>query len=86
MIEKKNDEATTKKVEVDHETKIYNLGLAKSREGFGARLNSIANKYKEANSDYFDELERCLIEADVGVNLTMSVLNTWIIPKKSMIC
>lgn len=75
VIEKKNDEATTKKVEVDHETKIYNLGLAKSREGFGARLNSIANKYKEANSDYFDELERCLIEADVGVNLTMSVLD-----------
>ena len=75
VIEKKNDEATAKKVEVDHETKIYNLGLAKSREGFGARLNSIANKYKEANSDYFDELERCLIEADVGVNLTMSVLD-----------
>lgn len=75
VIEKKNDEATTKKVEVDYETKIYNLGLAKSREGFGARLNSIANKYKEANSDYFDELERCLIEADVGVNLTMSVLD-----------
>ena len=75
VIEKKNDEATTKKVEVDHETKIYNFGLAKSREGFGARLNSIANKYKEANSDYFDELERCLIEADVGVNLTMSVLD-----------
>lgn len=75
VIEKKNDEATTKKVGVDHETKIYNLGLAKSREGFGARLNSIANKYKEANSDYFDELERCLIEADVGVNLTMSVLD-----------
>lgn len=75
VIEKKKDEATTGKVEVDHETKIYNLGLAKSREGFGARLNSIANKYKEANSDYFDELERCLIEADVGVNLTMSVLD-----------
>ena len=75
VIEKKNDEATTEKVEVDHETKIYNFGLAKSREGFGARLNSIANKYKEANSDYFDELERCLIEADVGVNLTMSVLD-----------
>lgn len=75
VFEKKNDEATTKKVEVDHETKIYNLGLAKSREGFGARLNSIANKYKEANSEYFDDLERCLIEADVGVNLTMSVLD-----------
>ena len=75
VIEKRNDEATTKKVEVDHETKIYNLGLAKSREGFGARLNSIANKYKEANSEYFDDLERCLIEADVGVNLTMSVLD-----------
>lgn len=59
----------------DSETKVYNLGLAKSRESFGVRLNNIANKYKEANSDYFDELERCLIEADVGVKLTMSVLD-----------
>lgn len=66
---------TSSSEEVDHETKIYNLGLAKSREGFGARLNSIANKYKKANSDYFDELERCLIEADVGVSLTMNVLD-----------
>lgn len=70
--EERNEEVVG---EVDGETKIYNLGLKKSRDGFAARLNGLAKKYKEANSDYFDELERCLIEADVGVSLTMSALD-----------
>lgn len=78
-VEKKENEGKVQESSadssVDKETKIYNLGLAKSRESFGVRLNNIANKYKEANSDYFDELERCLIEADVGVKLTMNVLD-----------
>lgn len=79
LTHKKEDETKDDKVETlkptDHETEIYNLGMAKSRAGFGARLNGLAKKYKAANSEYFDELERCLIEADVGVSLTMKVLD-----------
>ena len=55
---------------------LYNLGLGKAREGFSHRLNRLAKKYKEANADYFDELEECLIEADVGVDLALRVLDT----------
>ena len=55
---------------------LYNLGLGKAREGFSHRLSRIAKKYKEANSDYFDELEECLIEADVGVDLSIRLLET----------
>lgn len=53
---------------------LYNLGLGKAREGFSKRMNRIAKKYKEANSQYFDELEECLIEADVGVDLSLRIL------------
>ena len=55
---------------------LYNLGLGKAREGFSHRLSRIAKKYKQANADYFDELEECLIEADVGVDLALRVLDT----------
>lgn len=53
---------------------IYNSGLEKSRNGFSGKLNKLAKKYKEANSDYFDELEECLIESDVGVSLAVEIL------------
>ena len=55
---------------------LYNLGLGKAREGFSHRLSRIAKKYKQANAEYFDELEECLIEADVGVDLALRVLDT----------
>lgn len=49
-------------------------GMEKSRANFANKLDSIAKKSKKVNQEYFDELEEILIEADVGVNLTMKVV------------
>ena len=49
-------------------------GMEKSRENFAKKLDVIAKKSKKVNKEYFDELEEILIEADVGVNLTMKVI------------
>ena len=49
-------------------------GMEKSRENFAKKLDIIAKKSKKVNKEYFDELEEILIEADVGVNLTMKVI------------
>ena len=49
-------------------------GMEKSRENFAKKLDTIAKKSKKVNKEYFDELEEILIEADVGVNLTMKVI------------
>ncbi len=54
---------------------VYSNGLAKSRQGFAGKLDRLAKKFKEANSQYFDELEEILIEADVGVGLAMKILD-----------
>lgn len=58
----------------DVESKNYVKGMEKSRENFANKLDSIAKKSKKVNKEYFDELEEILIEADVGVNLTMRVI------------
>lgn len=52
----------------------YVAGLDKSRVGFTERLKKLANSNKVVNQEYFDELERILIEADVGVNLSLELI------------
>ena len=56
------------------ETEAFNKGMEKSRENFANKMDKIAKKSKKVNKEYFDELEEILIEADVGVNLTMKVI------------
>ena len=53
----------------------YNNGLEKSRSAFSKTLNYLGKKYKKVNEDYFSELEEILIEADVGVNLTLQTID-----------
>ncbi len=52
----------------------YVAGLDKSRVGFTDRLKKLANSNKEVNDEYFDQLERILIEADVGVSLSLELI------------
>lgn len=58
----------------DKETKTYVDGMAKSRSNFASKLDELSKQYKEVNQDYFDELEQILIEADVGVNLSLKII------------
>ena len=52
----------------------YNKGMEKSRANFSNKLTSLSKKYKKVNQEYFEELEEILIESDVGVNLTLRVI------------
>jgi len=52
----------------------YVTGLDKSRVGFTERLKKLAKSNKVVNAEYFDELERILIEADVGVDLSTELI------------
>ena len=58
--------------ESDNQTveKKYDAGLAKSRHGFGARLNRFLANFRHVDEDFFDDLEDLLIESDVGVDMT----------------
>ncbi len=52
----------------------YDKGLAKSRAAFASKLDALSKRYKKVNSAYFEELEQILIEADVGVSLTLRLV------------
>ncbi len=53
----------------------YIAGLDKSRQGFTNKLNKLAKEHQIANQEYFDGLERILVEADVGIRLTLELLD-----------
>lgn len=55
----------------DEKSEKYDQGLAKSRAAFASKLDELAKRYKAVNEEYFEELEQILIEADVGVSLTL---------------
>ncbi|GFZ27227.1 signal recognition particle-docking protein FtsY [Lactobacillus corticis] len=48
------------------QTELYEKGLEKTNQGFGARLNAFFAKFRTVDEDFFDDLEELLIESDVG--------------------
>ena len=48
--------------------------LAKTREGIIGKVNAIIKSYGEINDDLFDELEETLISGDIGVDVTMNLI------------
>lgn len=66
-----------KKTTVESEVKskeTYVNGLSKSRKNFASKLDNLSKRYKAVNATYFEELEEILIEADVGVSLTLRII------------
>lgn len=61
---KKKDEATEK----------YEKGLEKSRAAFASKLDALSKRYASINAEYFEELEEILIESDVGVSLSIKLI------------
>lgn len=59
----------------DEVTEKYNQGLEKSRKNFSNKLQNLSNRYKTVNEEYFEELEQILIESDVGINLTLTIID-----------
>lgn len=59
------------KVDID----AYDKGLETTRKEFVSKLSILGIKYTKIDSAYYDELERILIEADIGVNTVYSLLD-----------
>lgn len=53
----------------------YVAGLDKSSKVFSSKLNALSSRWREVDEDYFEELEQILIEADVGVNLALDIVD-----------
>ena len=59
----------------DEAVDVYSQGMEKSRKNFSNKLTNLSQRYKTVNQDYFEELEQILIESDVGINLTLKIID-----------
>lgn len=59
--------------EDEQEEDKYDDGLAKSRNGFGARLNKFLANFRHVDEDFFEDLEDMMIESDVGYDMAMKL-------------
>jgi fused signal recognition particle receptor len=58
----------------DESTETYVQGMSKSRAAFASRLDDLSKRYASVNQQYFEELEQILIESDVGVDLSLRLI------------
>ncbi len=50
-------------------------GLSKTRKAMADSLGSVFSGFSEINDDFYDELEECLILADLGVETTTKAVD-----------
>lgn len=67
----------------DKTVDAYSQGLEKSRKNFSNKLTNLSKKYKTVNQEYFEELEQILIESDVGIALTLRIIDEVLEESKS---
>lgn len=53
----------------------YDEGLEKTRKEFVSKISLLGIKYTKISGDYYEELERILIEADIGVKTVYDLLD-----------
>lgn len=49
-------------------------GLTKTREGLVSKVNSLISGHKQIDEEFFEELEEILIQSDVGVDTSLSLV------------
>ena len=65
----------TFKKEKKEDINLYEKGLEKTRDDFVKKLNLLGIKYNKVTDEYYDELEKILIEADIGVNTVFGLID-----------
>lgn len=69
---KKLKEKITKQTDVV--TEKFKEGLTKTRNNFSGKVNDLVARYRKVDEDFFEELEEILIQADVGFDTVMKLI------------
>ena len=70
---KKLKEKITKQTE--SVTEKFKEGLSKTRNNFSEKVNDLVARYRKVDEDFFEELEEILIQADVGFDTVMNLID-----------
>ncbi len=57
-------------------SKKFKDGLSKTRTQFTSKVNDLVAKYRKVDEDFFEELEDLLLQADVGVETVMELMDS----------
>lgn len=58
----------------DSVSEKFKDGLAKTRNNFSGKVNDLVSRYRKVDEDFFEELEEILIQADVGFETVMTLV------------
>lgn len=72
---KKLKEKFAGNAEAEESTEKYKEGLAKTRTGFTSKINDLVAKYRKVDEDFFEELEEILLQADVGFETVIELMD-----------
>ena len=56
-------------------TQKFKAGLEKTRQSFTSKVNDLVARYRKVDEDFFEELEDVLLQADVGVETVMELMD-----------
>ncbi len=62
-------------VQTTSTTDKFKQGLAKTRNSFSEKVNDLVARYREVDEDFFEELEDVMIQADIGVETVMELID-----------
>ncbi|WP_449619354.1 signal recognition particle-docking protein FtsY [Robertmurraya sp. Marseille-Q9965] len=60
--------------QTDAVTEKFKDGLTKTRDNFSGKVNDLVARYRKVDEDFFEELEEILIQADVGFETVMDLI------------
>ncbi|MDQ0337534.1 fused signal recognition particle receptor [Caldalkalibacillus uzonensis] len=56
-------------------TNKFKEGLSKTRDSFADKINDLLSRYRKVDEEFFEELEEVLIQADVGVQTVLDLVD-----------
>ncbi|MCG3090130.1 signal recognition particle-docking protein FtsY [Sporosarcina cyprini] len=56
-------------------TEKFKDGLSKTRNSFTSKVNDLVARFREVDEEFFEELEELLLQADVGVETVMELID-----------
>lgn len=56
-------------------TQKFKAGLEKTRNSFTSKVNDLVARYRKVDEDFFEELEELLLQADVGFETVMDLMD-----------
>ena len=59
----------------DNVSEKFKDGLSKTRGQFSGKVNDLVSRYRKVDEDFFEELEEILIQADVGFETVMQLVD-----------